>query len=109
MIKTTKAETLILLKTTLKTDARWAVRGMLRIYREQTSTEQSDDQTKIHNSVGFAPMDAFILSRFAKSAQQGWKMSPKQMALIHRKMPKYARQLIKLTGLDPIKKALTLK
>ena len=81
------------IKEQVKVDARWAIRGLLRIYEDQTAEEQNAGHTHVHNGVGFSGVDGEILSSFASQIKKGRNMSPKQMVLIHKKMPKYAMQL----------------
>lgn len=88
-----KYERIAFLKDMLKTDSRWAIRGLLRIYEDQTAEEQAVGHTHEHNGVGFTGVDGEILSSFAEQVQKGRIMSEKQMKLIHKKMPKYATQL----------------
>lgn len=90
-----KYERIAFLKEMLKTDSRWAIRGLLRIYEDQTAEEQAVGDTCVHNGVGFSGVDGEILSSFAEQINKGRNMSPKQMALIHKKMPRYAGQLEK--------------
>jgi len=94
------------LQNKLATDEAWAVRALVRIAREQTDEEQDKDRTELHNGVGFRVCDAFILTRMAKAFEQYGRLTPKQLALVMRKVPVYARQLVRLTGVDPIRKAL---
>ena len=103
---TTQEQVITALKSRLAQDERWAVRGLLRINQEQLADEQLQDETNHHNNVGFTKTDAFILSRFAKAYQQYRRLSPKQMAIVTRKMPTYARQLVRLTGTDKIRQSL---
>lgn len=94
------------LKIKLGTDARWATRALVRIAQEQTDEELTKEQTRDHNNVGFRPCDAYILTRMAEAKRRFNKLTPKQEAFVMRKMPVYARQLIRLAGLEPIRKAL---
>lgn len=94
------------LKDKLASDARWATRALVRIAEKQTSDELITEKTKEHNNVGFRPCDAYILTRMAEAQRRFRKLTPKQEAFVMRKMPVYARQLIRLTGLEPIRKAL---
>lgn len=50
-----------------------------------------------HNNVGFTPVDAKMLSSFAKQLKyrNNYHLSPKQLAYAAHRMPKYARQLLK--------------
>jgi hypothetical protein len=79
----------------LETNEKWAIRAMVKIYEcNQTVEEQCSDQTVDDNGIGFNGIDASILSSFAKQVQSGRNMSQKQMAIIMKKMKKYARQVI---------------
>ncbi len=99
-------EVIAALQNKLATDPTWAVRALVRIAKEQTDEEQVKDRTELHNGVGFRVCDAFILTRMAKAFEQYKGLTPKQLALVMRKIPVYARQLVRLTGVDPIRKAL---
>lgn len=72
----------------------WAVWGLMTIFAYQTADEQSADTTAEHNDVGFTGVDASLLSSFAKQWQKKNYLSEKQVALLLKKMPKYAVQLI---------------
>ena len=100
-LESTKAR----LKAVLAKNERWAIRAMMAIYANQTNDEQAEDTTNHLNGIGFNGTDAYILSQFAKSYQSYGRLTPKMMAIVHRKMPKYAGQLIKLAG-DGVAKAL---
>jgi hypothetical protein len=95
------------LQVKLASDAAWAIRALVRIAKEQTSEELVSDNTREHNKVGFRVCDAFILTRMAKAFEQYGRLTPKQLALVMRKVPVYARQLVRLTGVEPIRKALS--
>jgi hypothetical protein len=100
-------EVITALQNKLAMDSTWAIRALVRIAREQTDDEKVQDQTREHNGVGFRCCDAFILTRLAKAFNQYGRLTPKQLALVMRKVPVYARQLVRLTGVDPIRKALS--
>lgn len=107
MTKTEQRKHLVAkLKDVLAKQEAWAVRAMLLIYKHQTDDEQTKDSTDHHNDVGFNANDAFILSQFAKSYHKWGRLTPKQLAIVHRKMPKYARQLIEHTGIEKVANAL---
>jgi hypothetical protein len=84
------------IKQQLASNDRWAQRAVVVIYEKQTASEKTSLQTREANGVGFNMMDAEILSSFAEKLKKGWSMSPKQMAIIHKKMPKYANQLLRI-------------
>lgn len=89
---------LVTLQHKLRTDVRWAQRALLAIFRNQTEDEKVAADVKHHNSMGFRCMDSIILTSFANQLQQRRSLSPKQMSIVHRLMPKYARQLMKFYG-----------
>lgn len=93
-----KADTLKALQSKLSNDVRWAQRGLLAIFRNQTADEQVAANVTHHNCMGFRCMDSEILTSFANQLQHRGSLSPKQMAIVHRLMPKYARQLMKFYG-----------
>jgi hypothetical protein len=90
------------------TREKWAEHAILALYARQTQDEQRVGATKENNSVGFNGTDSVILSSFAKqilglerwNSQKGRldkgspkSLSPKQMAVAFKALPKYARQL----------------
>ena len=81
------------LKNQLSTNSAWAIRGLVKIYTLQTADEQESDRTSHDNGVGFSGVDAEILSSFAKQVNAGRNLSPKQMAIVYKKMPRYWRQI----------------
>lgn len=89
----TKKARIALLKEKLGTNAQWAVKGCVRIYEYQTAEEQNIGGTVEDNGVGFTGADGDILSSFAEQINKGRTLSDKQMAILFKKMPKYARQL----------------
>ena len=93
-----KQDTLKALQSKLSTDVRWAQRGLLAIFRNQTEDEKVAADVKHHNSMGFRCMDSIILTSFANQLQQRGTLSTKQMSIVHKLMPKYARQLMKFYG-----------
>ena len=89
----TKKERIAFIREAMGSDARQAVRGMMRVYANQTADEQAVEDTKYHNGIGFAGCDATLLSSFAKQVERGRTLSSKQMSYVFKKMPKYAAQL----------------
>lgn len=85
----------------LSTDAKWAIRALEIVFAGQTASEQTRDITTELNGVGFTAFDAEILSSFAKQVER-WKankafpspLSEKQMALLFKRIPKYAEQVL---------------
>lgn len=101
-----KTEALKALQQKLATDPRWAQRALLAIFKNQTADEQVQGTVTHNNAMGFRCMDSDILTSFAGQLQHRGSLSPKQMNIVHRKMPIYARQLMKFHG-EKIQAALS--
>lgn len=83
-------------KHKLQTDKAWLVRGLMAIFARQTADEQRVEQTTDRNDIGFNSADSEILTSFAKQwGDRNW-LSDKQMAILQRKMGKYAGQLVRI-------------
>lgn len=89
-------------KTQLSTDPAWASRALVRLLERQTSDEQASDATCHRNGMGFTGCDANILSSFAKQVNNGRTLSPKQLAIAFKKLPKYANQVISVIPDDKL-------
>ena len=70
-----------------------AVKAMLRIYEYQTVDEQINGDVCTLNGVGFAGTDAELLTSFCKRVLKGNQLSEKQLAILFKKIGKYAGQL----------------
>lgn len=82
------------LRSQLAANPAWAVKALTLVYAHQTADEQADKKTSLKNGAGFNGLDAEILSSFSEQVLKGRKLSPKQLAIVHRKMPRYARQVL---------------
>jgi hypothetical protein len=73
----------------------WAERALQALYAKQTTDERNSHQTIEKNHVGFNGVDAEILTSFAEQLATGRRqhLSPKQLAIAYKKLPKYAKQL----------------
>ncbi len=101
----TKADRVEYVRQQLRTNAKWAQRALLVIHAQQTVEEQIAERTTKANGYGFGANDAEILTSFAKQVLT-WKaevihkypaaLSPRQNALLFKRIGKYARQLIEL-------------
>ena len=103
----TKKALLAELKRRLATDDRWALRALTLVYRNQTADEQNAQQTIEHNGIGFSGPDAEILSSFAQQYQRRGRLSPKQMNLLKRKIPSYAKQVAHVADMTRLTTALS--
>ena len=81
------------IKNQLATNQAWAIRALVKVYTLQTLDEQASDRTSHNNGIGFSGVDANILSSFAKQVNAGRNLSPKQMAIVFKKMPRYHKQV----------------
>jgi len=84
------------IRAKVQTDARWACKAVVALYKFQTSEEKYLRESVFQNQVGFNGVDAEILSSFAEQIIAGRTMSEKQMTIIFRAMGKYAGQLEKI-------------
>ena len=84
--KVTKAALMEYLRKMLTSNETWAQAALLRIYDNQTSSEQAGEDTHNLNGIGFTVGDARLLTRFAEWYKtHGW-LSPKQMKWVFVKM-----------------------
>ena len=91
---TTEKSRIAFLKEMLASELRWAIKGLVTIYEYQTADEQSCGDTREHNGVGFTGTDGEILSSFAEQVNsKRFRGSEKQLDILFKKMPKYAKQL----------------
>ena len=91
---TTKKAKIAFVREALATSQAWAQRGLIRIFENQTADEQASATVSHDNGIGFTGVDAEFLTSLAKQLQSGKTLSPKQMVWVHKKMPKYAKQLV---------------
>ena len=63
---TSKAQLVSMLKTQLATRPQQAIKGLMRIYANQTESEQSSGIVISNNGIGFVHVDSEILTSFAK-------------------------------------------
>jgi hypothetical protein len=89
-----------LVKELIKHNDAAAKRALLKIYDNQDPEEKASQQTIALNGIGFNGVDARILSSFAQHLKQKGFLSPKQMAIVKKKMPKYTRQVWQMMEKD---------
>lgn len=95
--KITQNEIRDFVKKQLATNKDWALKALLKIFEFQTKSEQESENTHECNRVGFTGTDGKILASFAKQYLSRHFLSPKQMILLYKKMPKYWGQIIKIS------------
>jgi len=67
--------------------------ALLRLYSWQTEDEKVTQETREANGKGFNGTDGAILSSFAEQLLKRGFLSPKQIAIARKKLPKYSRQI----------------
>ena len=70
-----------------------AVKAMLRIFEYQTDDEKAQGSVYVDNGVGFAGTDSQILTSFCDFYKKHGYLSDKQLAILKKKIGKYAGQL----------------
>jgi hypothetical protein len=102
-MKITKKATKEFVKEQLKTNKVWTLKGLTTIYANQTTDEQAYGGTSKLNDIGFSGVDGDILSSFATQYQTKGYLSPKQMVILTKKMPKYWKQIIAVSDVEKLK------
>jgi len=102
MANITKTQIRDYVRTKLGTDPRWAKAALLKIFEFQTASEQTAEVTHEHNGIGFTGADGQILASFAKQFKSKGYLSPKQMYLLFKKMPKYWNQILSISDEEKI-------
>ena len=103
----TKKATTAFIKTRLATDPAWATRGLLKLYQQQTPDEQSEGVARYENGAGFSGTDAAFLGSLATQYLQRGSLSARQMGFLHRLLPRYAAQLMRLADSAKLNRAMT--
>lgn len=101
-IKVTKQATQDYVKKQLASNKVWAEAALLKIFEFQTRDEQNMETTRDRNNVGFTGIDGEILSSFAKQLLSRGYLSPKQMAIVYKKMPKYWSQIVRVSNTEKL-------
>jgi len=104
-MKMTNKNIIAYVRQQLSTNPVWAVKALVRIFQEnQTQDEQVIEATKEDNGIGFTGTDGQILSSFAKQQLARGTLSPKQMVIVFKKMPKYHKQVIAMSNAEQLNK-----
>lgn len=86
------------IKTMLETNDKAVARAVMALYQRQTADEQSSEETKHHNSVGFNAADARYLSYCATYAQRSGRLTGKHLIKARSKVIKYREQLANIAN-----------
>lgn len=86
----------------LKSNKAWALRALTIVFNNQTADEQVSEDTRYQNGIGFTGADASFLTSLAKQYQKWGRLSEKQIACVHRKIPKYTRQILAASDIEKL-------
>jgi len=104
--KITKKEIREFVKTKLATDKAWTIKALLKIFERQTDSEREFEVTNVFNKIGFTGIDGKLLSSFAKQYKNRGYLSPKQMNILYKKMPKYWMQILSITDMTKLERLI---
>jgi hypothetical protein len=90
-------------KTKLNTNQKWVERGLVALYKYQTTRERASKTTIVHNEMGFSAVDAHIGSYLAEWVLSGKTLNGKWVEKGRKIVLKYA---IQLTGIANAKAKL---
>ena len=82
----------------LQNNDSFLVRALVELYNRQTYDEKVVEHTKHDNGVGFNHADAKRLTSIAKWHLDGKRLTPRQIALIRRRLLKYAGQIAEIAN-----------
>lgn len=85
----------------IKTDDKYAIGALLKIYSLQTANEQIQKSAHEDNKAGFNSADAGFMSSMAEQFLKKGSLSDRQIPYVKKCMPRYIRQLMQ-TGFEPI-------
>lgn len=106
MKKITKKAKIAFIRQQLESNPEWAKRALIRIYENQTVSEQQAGETVENNGIGFTGVDANILTSFAENIKQYGRLTAKQMVCLHKMIGKYAKQIYSVTDDDKLEKIM---
>lgn len=94
MVYTSKQQMIEQMKINLSNRKDIRAKALVRIFKNQTSSEQQTNSTNHYNGIGFTGADAPFLSSLAKQFISKNYLTDKQDAILAKKIKKYARQLV---------------
>ena len=101
-VRVTKVAIRSYLKVQLGVNPAWAKKALIEIFNNQTDDEVRCETTSDLNGIGFSGTDAEILTSFAKQLMRRGSLSPKQMTIVFKKMPKYWKQIMGISNEDKL-------
>lgn len=92
----TKAQKMASIKSRLSSESDLAIKVLIHVYEKQTEHEKLNNASHELNGEGFTQWDSEILSSFAVQYQQFGRLSPRQIVVLLRRMPKYWHQALEV-------------
>jgi hypothetical protein len=82
----------------------FAIKALLQLYSFQTDVEKDSngEYSDERNGLGFTLFDREILTSFAQQSRNEHRLSWRQMEILHKRLKKYARQLVAITPRDKL-------
>ena len=88
----------VMFKALLEANDHVLANVLIFLYNRQTEVEQQQEGTIERNSRGFNGVDGQIFTSFSKQLISRGYLSPKQLDLCRKKLPKYWKQVISFFG-----------
>ena len=85
------------LQNLVRTNKKALYRAIVVIADYQTPEEKAWGMTMDHNGVGFGAVDAEMMTALALRLKNGGELTEKELAICRNKMPKYWRQLYRIS------------
>ena len=85
------------LQNLVRTNKKALYRAIILIADLQTPEEKAYGATIEHNGVGFGAVDAEMMTSLALRLKNGGELSERELAICRNKMPKYWKQLYKIS------------
>lgn len=86
------------IKELLKTNDRFVLRSLIKLYSFQTKEEKRQKESTEANNKGFNKFDAESLTPIAQNVVKGNTITENQISYIRNKIMKYAKQLTKVAN-----------
>ncbi len=102
----TKVEVRSYVTIMLKTNVEWAKRACIRVYENQSSSEQRNHISINENDIGFNRFDAPKLSSIACKIKKRHKISKQEECVLLSKMYMYSNQVIDKADTNKLLKLL---
>lgn len=83
----------IIIEARIKDDDDFAILCLMKLYEKQESDEQDVQQSVYQNGLGFNKVDAGVLSPIAEKVKAGEILTPTELKMVRKLLPKYSKQL----------------